>query len=86
MLNAVDKFIHGCLALRVTRRLRALDVIDVLTDLIIRRGVLSRICSDSGAPSLRPLPSPAALFPVLPVSKCSALVLGRQRIITARSH
>ena len=39
LLNIVDEFTHECLAIRVSRRLKAIDVIDVLSDLFILRGV-----------------------------------------------
>ena len=39
MLNVVDEFTRECLAIRVARKLKATDVIDVLSDLFILRGV-----------------------------------------------
>ena len=39
MLNVIDEFTHECLAIRVDRKLKAVDVIDVLSDLFILRGV-----------------------------------------------
>ncbi len=33
--NVVDEFTHECLAIRVDRKLKAFDVIDVLSDLFI---------------------------------------------------
>ena len=48
MLNVVDEFTHECLAIRVNRRLKAIDVIDVLPDLFILRGVPGHIRSDNG--------------------------------------
>ena len=38
MLNIIDEFTRECLAIRVNRRLRSPDVIDVLSDLFILRG------------------------------------------------
>src|SRR5262245_5461454 len=38
MLNVLDEFSHECLAIRVARKLKAIDVIDVLSDLFILRG------------------------------------------------
>ena len=35
----LDEFTHECLAIRVARKLKAIDVIDVLSDLLILRGV-----------------------------------------------
>jgi transposase InsO family protein len=49
MLNVLDEFTHECLAIRVQRRLKAADVIDVLSDLFILRGVPEHIRSDNGA-------------------------------------
>lgn len=48
MLNVVDEFTHECLAIRVSRRLKSADVIDVLSDLFILRGVPGHIRSDNG--------------------------------------
>ena len=48
MLNVVDEFSRECLAIRVSRRLKATDVIDVLADLFIARGVPGYIRSDNG--------------------------------------
>jgi putative transposase len=49
MLNVIDEFTHECLAIRVSRKLKAVDVIDVLSDLFILRGVPGHIRSDNGA-------------------------------------
>src|SRR5436190_16503016 len=48
MLNIIDEFTHECLAIRVSRRLKSTDVIDVISDLFILRGVPSHIRSDNG--------------------------------------
>ncbi len=48
MLNVVDEFTRECLAIRVARKLKAIDVIDVLSDLFILRGVPGHIRSDNG--------------------------------------
>jgi len=48
MLNVIDEFTHECLAIRVARRLRSIDVIDALSDLFILRGVPAHIRSDNG--------------------------------------
>ena len=37
MLNVLDEFTHESLAIRVARKLKAIDVIDVLSDLFILR-------------------------------------------------
>jgi putative transposase len=44
----VDEFTRECLTIRVGRQLRAADVIDVLSDLFILRGVPGHVRSDSG--------------------------------------
>jgi len=49
MLNVVDEFTRECLTIRVDRRLRSTDVIDVLSDLFILRGVPAHIRSDNGS-------------------------------------
>lgn len=48
MLNIIDEFTHECLSIRVARRLKSIDVIDVLSDLFILRGVPEHIRSDNG--------------------------------------
>jgi transposase InsO family protein len=48
MLNVIDEFTHECLAIRIDRKLKAIDVIDVLSDLFILRGVPGHIRSDNG--------------------------------------
>jgi putative transposase len=48
MLNVLDEFTHECLAIRVARQLKATDVIDLLSDLFILRGVPGHIRSDTG--------------------------------------
>jgi hypothetical protein len=41
MLYVLDEFTHECLAIRVARKLKAIDVTDTLSDLFILRGVPS---------------------------------------------
>ena len=48
MLNVLDEFTHESLAIRVARKLKAIDVIDVLSDLFILRGVPGHVRSDNG--------------------------------------
>ena len=48
MLNIIDEFTHECLAIRVSRRLKSIDVIDALSVLFILRGVPGHIRSDNG--------------------------------------
>ena len=48
-LNVVDEFTRECLAIRVARKLNSTDVIDVLSDLFILRGVPGYVRSDNGS-------------------------------------
>src|SRR3984893_13257392 len=48
VLNIIDEFTHECLAIQVSRRLKSIDVIDVLSDLFILRGVPGHVRSDNG--------------------------------------
>ena len=48
MLNIVDEFTRECLAIRVDRKLNSIDVIGMLSDLFILRGVPGHIRSDNG--------------------------------------
>ena len=48
MLNVVDEFTREALCIRVARKLGSADVIDVLADLFIARGVPAFIRSDNG--------------------------------------
>ena len=48
MLNIIDEFTHECLAIRIDRKLKSVDVIDVLSDLFTRGGVPERLRSDNG--------------------------------------
>lgn len=48
MLNVIDEFTRECLTIRIARKLKALDVIDVLSDLFSLRGVPGHIRSDNG--------------------------------------
>jgi putative transposase len=47
-LNVLDEHSRECLAIRIKRKLNSTDVIDVLTDLFILRGVPGYIRSDNG--------------------------------------
>ena len=49
MLNIIDEFTHECLAIRIDRKLKSIDVIDVLSDLFILHGVPEHIRSDNGS-------------------------------------
>jgi len=48
MLNVVDEFTHESLAIRVRRKLNSTDVIDVLCELFLARGIPEHIRSDNG--------------------------------------
>ena len=47
-LNVLDEFTRESLAIRVRRKLSSADVVDVLTDLFILRGIPTYIRSDNG--------------------------------------
>ncbi len=48
LLNVIDEFTRECLAIRVARKLKATDVIDVLSELFMLRGVPAHVRSDNG--------------------------------------
>ena len=48
MLNVIDEFTRECLAIRIDRKLKSTDVIDVLSDLFIMRGIPTHVRSDNG--------------------------------------
>ena len=48
MLNIIDEFSRECLSIRIGRKLNSTDVIDVLSDLFILRGVPGHVRSDNG--------------------------------------
>ncbi len=48
MLNIIDEFTRERLAIRIDRKLNSTDVIDVLSDLFILRGVPGHVRSDNG--------------------------------------
>jgi len=48
MLNVIDEFTRECLSIRIDRKLKSADVIDVLSDLFILRGVPGHVRSDNG--------------------------------------
>jgi putative transposase len=48
MLNVIDEFSRECLSIRIARKLNSTDVIDVLSDLFILRGVPGYVRSDNG--------------------------------------
>ena len=80
-LNILDEYSRECLAIRVKRELNSTDVVDVLTDLFIMRGVPAFIRSDNGpefvAKAVRDWLSRSELF------SSSRAVLGRT--VTSRA-
>jgi transposase InsO family protein len=48
MLNVIDEFTRECITIRIARQLKSTDVIDVLSDLFILRGIPGHIRSDNG--------------------------------------
>ena len=49
ILVIIDEYTRECLSLKVARRLRSQDVLDILYDLFIKRGILEYIRSDNGS-------------------------------------
>ena len=49
MLTVLDEYTRECLAIQVERRLNSSDVLEVLDDLFVRRGVPEHIRSDNGS-------------------------------------
>jgi putative transposase len=47
LLNVVDEFSRECISIRINRKLKSSDVIDVLSELFILRGVPEHIRSDN---------------------------------------
>jgi putative transposase len=48
MLNVLDEHTRECLAIRVDRKLNSIDVVDLLSDLFILRGIPGHVRSDNG--------------------------------------
>lgn len=49
MLTVIDEFTRECLAIKVARRLNNKDVLEVLADLMVKRGIPDHIRSDNGS-------------------------------------
>ena len=49
MLTVIDEHTRECVAIKVARRLNSQDVLEVLTDLMVARGVPDHIRSDNGS-------------------------------------
>ena len=45
--NVIDEFTYGCPAIRIDRKRKTVDVIDVSSGLFILRDVPGHICSDN---------------------------------------
>lgn len=65
MLNVLDEFTHESLSIRVARKLKAIDVIDVLSDLFILRGYRDTFAPTT-APSSLPRPCRIGSPPLAP--------------------
>ena len=48
LLTVIDEYTRECLAIRAERRIRSIDVIAILADLVVTRGVPEHIRSDNG--------------------------------------
>ncbi len=48
LLTVIDEYTRECLAIRADRRIRSIDVIATLADLMVTRGVPEHIRSDNG--------------------------------------
>jgi transposase InsO family protein len=48
ILNVIDEFTRECITIWIARQLKSADVIDVLSDLFILRGIPGHIRSDNG--------------------------------------
>ena len=48
LLNVIDEYTRECLSVKVARRLTSHNIVEVLTDLFIERGVAVHIRSDNG--------------------------------------
>ena len=48
LLTVIDEYTRECLAIRAERRIRSIDVIATLADLMVTRGVPEHIRSDNG--------------------------------------
>jgi len=48
MLTIIDEYTRECLAIKVSRKLKSMDVIEILADLFIMKGVPAYVRSDNG--------------------------------------
>jgi putative transposase len=48
MLNLIDEYSRECLAIRPHRKLNSRNVIEVLADTMLQRGIAEHIRSDNG--------------------------------------
>jgi transposase InsO family protein len=49
MLTVIDEYTRECLAIRVERKLKSIDVLETLADLFLIKGVPEHIRSDNGS-------------------------------------
>ena len=49
IMTVIDEYTRECLALKVARRLKSENVLEVLDDLFIRKGIPDHVRSDNGA-------------------------------------
>ena len=49
MLTVIDEYSRQCLAIKVARKLRSADVLEMLSDLFLRHGIPEHIRSDNGS-------------------------------------
>ena len=59
MLNIIDEYTRECLAIKVGRSLKSYDVIELLADLFIERGIPDHIRCDNGSEFIAAIPSQA---------------------------
>lgn len=52
-LNVIGEFTRECLAIRINRKLKSTDVIDILSDLLIMRGIPTHVRSDNRTEFIR---------------------------------
>ncbi len=56
MFNLIDEFSRECMSIRINRRLRSSEVIDMMSDLFFLRGVSDHIRSDNGLEFIATVP------------------------------
>ena len=84
MLNVLEEFTHESLAIRIARNLKAIDVIDVLSDLFIARGVPAT-SGLTTVPSSSPRPCGSGLTPLAPRRPTSPRAVHGRTVISKAS-